>query len=74
MLRRVYTLRLVEPILDAVPLVRDYDIFIKVKHDIKDVRVENTIRDYCEHRVVIPRIQRVFRDIYPDYDISVYDA
>lgn len=67
-LRRIYTLRIPEPaaLTDALPV--GYDIFIRVRHDRKEVRVEDTMRDYCEQRVVVPRIRRVFRDLYPDYD------
>lgn len=75
MFRRVSTLRLVEeklfPQIQANPL-KEY-ITIRVDHDLKHARMDSTMYEYYEQNVVVPRIEKTLRDLYPNYDISVYE-
>jgi len=75
MFRRVSTLRLVEEKLfhpiQASPL-KEF-ITIQVDHDLKRARMDSTMYEYYEQNVVVPRIEKTLRDLYPNYDISVYE-
>jgi hypothetical protein len=74
LLRKVSTLRLVEDALfhevDKIP-IREC-VVIDVDHDLKRARMDSTMYNYYEQRVVIPRIEQTLRDLYPEYDINVY--
>ena len=77
MSRTVSTLRLLEDHLlrpNAERLFHGEYILIQVKHDSKNVHLNNSIYDYYEKEVVVPRIEQTLRRLYPNYDISIYDV
>lgn len=77
MLRRLSTLRLVEntffPPIQVNTAPSKECIMIQVDHDLKHAHMNSTMHEYYEQNVVVPRLEKTLRDLYPNYGISVYE-